>query len=184
MASFLTALGSAETVRWVLQNERMAFSDFVGKRNASRLTRGDRLYFYLSPRCWPGLGKPKPPSGLIVSDAVVLTDTKKLADRMVLSGHVFTYGCELLFERLAPSGTGVSLNGMIGQLELFRGYSNYGNALRLTPILLSTSDAKLIDLELNSVSKQFDDAVIGYGKPDSNGPTQRRDRWGTTDGTQ
>lgn len=161
-ASFLTVLGSAETVRWVFSQERMAFSKHIGEGIASHVSRGDRLYFYVTSKCWPGLGGTRPSSGVLVSDAVVLTDVKSLPRKIVISGRSFSYGCELLFERLTSLGSGVSLAEMAGQLDLLAGKHNYGQALQRTPVRLTPKDAELLNLKLDTLAVPFENAVDSY----------------------
>lgn len=120
------------------------------------------MYFYASSKCWPALGGERPAAGLIISEAVVLTPLKKLPEKLSISGRSFPYSCELLFERLAPLGRGVSLSAISEKLEFLAGRANYGQALQRTPILLSTNDAKLIEHEFRSVSEPFEHTVDSY----------------------
>jgi len=160
-ATHLLVLGNAEAVRWVFQNQRMAFSE-VGRRTAMRLSRGDTLIFYASLKCWPELGGTRPESGLLIADAVVLTDVAQLKQPAVVGGRHFHYGCEIFFEHLAPVGSGVPIGTVRDQLELTAGRANYGQALRRTPVLLSPADAALLTAKLQQVWQPFDDTIDGY----------------------
>lgn len=120
------------------------------------------MYFYASSKCWPALGGVRPSAGLIISQAVVLTSVKRLPEKLSISGRSFLYSCELLFERLAPLGQGVSLNDISDKLEFLAGRANYGQALQRTPILLSVNDTKLIENEFHSISEPFEDTVDNY----------------------
>lgn len=116
----LVVLGNAVTARWVLANQRMAFTE-IGRRSASRLARGDTLLFYASSACWPGLGAAvRPQSGLVIGSAVVLTDVARLATVMHVGGHRLDYGCEIFFETLAPLGSGVAIRSPQGSSEANR----------------------------------------------------------------
>lgn len=160
--SFLTVLGSAETVRWVLSGEHMAFSEYTGRRIASRMSHGDRLLFYASSKCWSGFSRVRPGPGMVISEATVLTDVRPLARKVSIGGRGFLYGCELLFEQLAPIGTGVPLDSLAGRLQFLAGRSNYGQALQRTPIQLSNVDAGALRDALERVAIPFEDAVGGY----------------------
>src|SRR5690349_2546590 len=98
-ATHLVVLGNADAARWVFDNQRMAFSE-VGRRTAARLARGDTLLFYASLKCWPALGGPRPDSGLLLADAVVLTDVARMNQPAYVGGRHFHYGCEVFFEHL------------------------------------------------------------------------------------
>lgn len=160
--SYLTVLGSAETVRWVLNEERMAFSEYTGKRVASRLAHGDRLFFYASSKCWNGFERARAGPGLVIGDATILTDIGPLPRKISIGGRGFTHCCELLFDRLAPIGEGIGLASLADRLQFLSGRSNYGQALQRTPILLSNSDAELLESELHEVAIPFDAAFDGY----------------------
>ncbi|MDD0856756.1 hypothetical protein NHF46_00955 [Arthrobacter alpinus] len=132
-SSHLVVLGNADAARWVLKHQRMAFSE-VGKRTASRLSRGDSLLFYAGLKCWPSLGGDKrPTSGLIIGDAVILTDVTRLETPVLLDGRRYPYSCEVFFEHLAPAGTGVPIGSVRDELELTAGRVNYGQALAPYP---------------------------------------------------
>lgn len=161
-ASYLVVLGNADAARWVLANQRMAFSE-VGRRTASRLSRGDSLLFYAGLKCWPKLGgDQRPTSGLIIGDAVVLTEVTKLGTPVLVGGRRYPYGCEVFFEHLAPAGTGVPIGSVRDELELTAGRGNYGQALRRTPVLLSQADTALLAPRLKSVWKPYEEAIDGY----------------------
>jgi hypothetical protein len=161
-ATHLVVLGNADTARWVLANQRMAFSE-VGRRAAARLSRGDTLLFYASLKCWPKLGGgARPDSGLLIGDAVVLTDVTKLSNPVLVGGRRFEYGCEIFFQHLAPAGSGVRIASLRDQLDLTAGSANYGQALRRTPALLSRSDAVLLKDRLRGVWKPFEDKIGEY----------------------
>ena len=161
-ASHLVVLGNADAARWVLANQRMAFSE-VGRRTAARVTRGDTLLFYASLKCWPALGGAgRPASGLLIADAIVLTDVTKLRTPVSVGGRQFQYSLEVFFEHLAPAGSGVPIGSVRNELELTAGRANYGQALRRTPVLLSPSDTALLKDRLQGVLKPFEDSIDGY----------------------
>ncbi|MEV7663571.1 hypothetical protein [Paenarthrobacter sp. NPDC089316] len=161
-ATHLVVLGNADAARWVLANQRMAFSE-VGKRTASRLSRGDRFLFYASFTCWPRLGgDQRPTSGLIIGDAVVLTEVRELRTPVLVGGRHFRYGCEVFFEHLAPVGTGVSIGSIRDELELTAGRANYGQALQRTPVLLSQADTERLAPRLEGVWKPYEETIAGY----------------------
>lgn len=139
----------------------MAFSD-VGRRAASRLCRGDTLLFYASRKCWPGLGGARPDSGLLIGDAVVLTQVVRWRAPVQVGGRHFQYGCEVFFEHLAPVGSGVSLTSVRHDLELTAGRANYGQVLQRTPVLLSPADTSFLRVRLERVWKPFDVCIGGY----------------------
>jgi hypothetical protein len=158
----LVVLGNADTARWVLANQRMAFSE-VGKRTAAHLSRGDTLLFYASLKCWPRLGGGvRQDSGLLIGDAVVLTDVTKLSNPVLVGGRRFQYSCEIFFEHLAPVGSGVHIASVRDQLELTAGRANYGQVLRRTPLLLSRSDAALLKDRLRGIWKPFEENIDEY----------------------
>lgn len=166
-STYLVVLGNADAARWVLTNQRMAFSE-VGWRAALRLARGDTLLFYAGLKCWPGLGGARPASGLLIGDAIVLTDVTRWAAPVQVGGRHFQYGCELFFEHLAPVGAGLPIGAVRDDLELTAGRANYGQVLRRTPLLLSRADTSLILVRLAGVWQPFEDSVdqyLGGGEP-------------------
>ena len=161
-ATHVVVLGNADAARWVLANQRMAFSD-VGRRTASRLSRGDKFLFYASLNCWPKLGgDQRPSSGLIIGDAVVLTTVTEFRTPVRVGGRHFDYGCEVFFEHLAPVGTGVPIGSVRDELELTAGRVNYGQALQRTPVLLSQADTVLLESRLKGVWKSYEETIDGY----------------------
>jgi hypothetical protein len=123
------------------------------------------MYFYVSAKCWSGpsrLGGERPRSGMLISDAVVLTDVRKLTNKVGIAGNSFTYGCELLFEHLVPLGSGLSLSDIAPDIDLLSGRSNYGQALQRTPVLLSQRDADLFQTQLEALATPFENAVELY----------------------
>jgi hypothetical protein len=104
----------------------------------------------------------RPTSGLIIGDAVVLTEVTKLRTPALVGGRHFHYGCEVFFEHLAPAGTGVPIGSVREELELTAGRVNYGQALQRTPVLLSQADTALLAPRLKSVWKPYEEAIDGY----------------------
>lgn len=138
------------------------------------MSRGDRLLFYLSRKCLAELGVPRPTVGLVVGEAVVLTDVRAMKRPISIGGRRFEKECELLFERLAPLGKGLSLKASANELILLAGRPNYGQALRQTPILLHDYDAAILRRRLKAEATTFDEAADSYlepsrGNPDSPG---------------
>lgn len=161
-STHLVALGNADAVRWVLSNQRMAFTE-VGRRSAARVERGDKLVFYASLKCWPALGGEKrPKSGLLIGDAVVLTDVTRLQEPVQVGGRRFQFGCEVFFENLAPLGSGASISELRDRLSLTAGRENFGQALRRTPVLLSPNDTRLLSKELEASATSFEESVDSY----------------------
>lgn len=168
-ATHLVVLGNAVTVRWVLANQRMAFTE-VGRRSASRLSRGDTLLFYASNKCWPTLGgSVRPTSGVLIGNAVVLTDISRLRAPAHIGGRRFDYACEVFFESLAPLGSGVAIGPVKDELKLTAGRANYGQVLQRTPVLLATEDAHLLTARLKSLAKPFEVSVEDYLRVAGNG---------------
>lgn len=118
--------------------------------------------FYASLKCWPGLGSARPDSGLLIGDAVVLTDVARFTRPVLIGGRRFQYGCEIFFESLAPLGSGLPIGSVRNELDLTAGRANYGQALRRTPVLLSHSDTRFLRGRLRGVSKSFDATVDEY----------------------
>lgn len=140
----------------------MAFTE-VGRRSATRVSRGDKLLFYASLKCWPALGgEVRPQSGVLIGDAVVLTDVARMREPVQIGGRRFHFGCELFFEHLAPVGSGVSISELRERLALTAGRANFGQALRRTPVLLSPPDAELLSAELAVIVTPFEESVEGY----------------------
>ena len=99
---------------------------------------------------------------LELSDAVVLTDVKPLSNKVAISGRTFSYGCQLLFERLTTLGSGVSLDELVGELDLLGDKDNYGYILQWTPVLLTRHDAELLNSKLDALAVPFENAVGSY----------------------
>ena len=159
-ATHLLVLGNAEAARWVFENQRMAFSE-VGRRTAARLSRGDTLIFYASLKCWPGLGGTRPDSGLLIADAVVLTEVSD-EPASLRWWPPLPLRVRNLLRAPRPGRAGVPIGNIRNQLELTAGRANYGQALRRTPVLLSRADAALIRRELKQVWQSFEDSINGY----------------------
>lgn len=160
-ATHLVVLGNAVTARWVLTNQRMAFTE-VGRQSAARLSRGDTLLFYASSKCWPTLGGVRPASGVLIGNAVVLTDVARLRAPAHIGGRRFDYGCEVFFEVLTPLGSGVAIGPIKESLKLTAGRPNYGQVLQRTPVLLAPEDAQLLTTQLKLIAKPFEDTVEDY----------------------
>ena len=162
VSTHLVVLGNAEATRWVLTNQRMAFSE-VGRRTAARLAPGDVMLFYASLKVWPALrAEPRPQGGMFIGSALVLTRISRMRTPAKVGARHFEFGCEIFFELLAPLGQGVAITDVKDQLELTSGKPNYGQVLRRTPILLSRTDSELLTSRLRSTAGPFEENVSQY----------------------
>jgi hypothetical protein len=161
VATFLVVLGDAKGTKWVLREQAMAFTR-VGGRRAAKLSRGDRLLFYLSGKCLSEFGVRRAPTGRVIGEAVVLTDVRPVRRPVSIAGRKFETECELLFERLAPLGSGLSLKALADRLVLLAGKPNIGQALRISPVALNEDDARLLRRMLKTEATNFDQAKASY----------------------
>lgn len=154
-------LGDQDFLRWVLDNERMAYTK-LGARAGAGIEPGDRLLLYASQTSLSSFGVgPRGEAGMIIARAAVLTPIVN-GQALSISGRRFTAHSHLFLESLARLGAGVSLKALADELDLTRGRANYGQALRRPPVRLTASDARKLSRRLDAVAGEVEEAIADY----------------------
>ena len=164
--SFLLVVSDREALGWILSEQRTAFPP-TRSRLSRELERGHRLVLYTTRGCFRN---PTMHRGRVIGTAVVLTPVRDLDPPVVFGVRVFTAGCDLVIERLAPWGEGPELAPLVPRLRTIP--AAWGVHLRRALVPLDDHDYLLLDRVLRRVAVDREAALPAY--LDHAMPAQRR----------
>jgi hypothetical protein len=151
-------LGNREGLAWVLENERMAFSEANASR-AQRLEPGDRLFLYTTRTAFGDFHGDR---SRIIGEAEVTSPVVRRSREVKIGGRAFTRDCKLEFLSLAPFREGLEFAPLVAELEAFPNPSGYSAQLRRPLVPLSDADARLIRSRLRRYVGRPEDAKGSY----------------------
>ncbi|MFI9401249.1 hypothetical protein [Nocardia sp. NPDC052316] len=155
---YLLALSDGTALRWVLENDRFAFTA-TGQAKGKRLEVGDTLFLVTTKSCW---GTPQRDTTRIIGMAIVAGQVRDYREPVQIAGREFVASCAVTVENLAPMRAGIDLPTLIPALKTFPDNANYGIKLRNTLVPLSADDALLIRERLAAVVGDPADHVPDY----------------------
>ena len=158
VAAFLVILGNRDGLRWVLENERMAFP---GRRDkaAESLAAGDELLLYTTRGCF---GNPGRDLGRVIGRARAATPVQTLDKPVEVAGREFSSGCKFELTSLAPFGSGVALTEHVHELAVFPDPASWSAWLRRPLLRLPFDDARLLLRELKPLAGPPSAALRSY----------------------
>lgn len=157
-ASYLLILGEREALAWVLRQQRMAFAEHRSAE-AARLREGDRLFLYTTRGCFHN---PTRDRSRIIGIAQVVDPVTRLPRPLRLSGRLFSSGCRLKIDRLAPYRLGLEVAPLVKRLDAFPDPATWSLRVRRTLLRLSDSDARLLEARLERFLVRGGEALDEY----------------------
>jgi hypothetical protein len=156
--SYLSIIGSADALAWVLANQRMAFPESRAAQ-ALALRPGCQLLLYTTRGCF---GNPTRDRGRIMALAEVSSTPQRLDRPLVIDGRPFHVACELMLRALAPFREGVELAPIADRLSVFPDPATWSAWMRRALLPLPEPDAVLLLRALDRISSQPADHVDDY----------------------
>jgi hypothetical protein len=132
MSYWLVVLGEVEGLRWVLKNEKMAFT--AARRSlASKIEPGDRMVLYVGRGAYHN---PTRDRSQIIGLATVRTAVKDLRAPIEIAAREFICACSLEIEVALPERQGVPIDPFIRSLSFVKRPEVWGQYFRsgLTPM--------------------------------------------------
>lgn len=157
-ASFLLIIGECRALAWILREERMAFPRYRAK-SVSAVDVGDELLIYTTRGCFHNPGRNR---GRVIGRARALTEPVSLDEPVSVAGRVFSLGCDISVETLAPLGKGLELAPYVSDLDAFPNQKAWPAQLRRPLLPLSESDAAFLRSRLAHLTGPPSAAVPEY----------------------
>ena len=155
--SYLIVIGDREPLGWVLSEGRMAFSA-ERARSAGGLQPGDKAFLYTTRGCFRN---PTADRGRVIAEAEITSAVTPL-DKPVVFGRMFTVGCTLDIQALAPARTGLDLAEAAPSLHAFRVTERWSVYLRRPLVPLDDHDAKLLSSHLKPLTTRPAEVLPEY----------------------
>ena len=140
MTAWLVAFAEIAGLRWVLDQERMAFTSRAAAR-ARRIDVGDGLVLYVTRGAFHN---PTRDRSQIAGLATVATPVRRLAPPVEIGGRAFAGGCDIGVEIVLPERQGIAFEPLISKLTFIRRKDVWGQYLRAGLVALPPSDFQVI----------------------------------------
>lgn len=138
MATHLLILGDYEGLRWVLENERMAFPA-ARRSQLTGVRPNDTFLLYTTRGCFHN---PTRDRGRVIGVARVKSQIATLEDPIVINHREFGLSCDISIDFVLPRGDGVILADLVEELAVFPKPHAWSAALRRPLLTLPASDAR------------------------------------------
>jgi hypothetical protein len=158
--SYLSIIGNADALAWVLANKRMAFPESRAAQ-ALALGTGCQLLLYTTRGCF---GNPTRDRGRVLALAEVSSTPQRLDRPVIIAGRPFHVACELVLRSLAPVREGVELSPIADQLAVFPDPATWSAWMRRALLPLPEQDALLILSALDRIASRPADHIHDYLK--------------------
>lgn len=158
MTAHLVILGDRDALRWVLENERMAFEDRRAGA-AARIKVGDTLFLYTTRGCFRN---PTRDRGRIIGRARATSAATRLRRPVAVMGRTFPIGCNFELLELAPRHEGVVLADLVAELAVFPNTSTWSARMRRPLLSLPDDDPQLIERELTELTRPPVEVLATY----------------------
>ena len=145
MASYLLPISDREALMWILRERKTAFPSYR-RRDAERLTTGDRILLYTTRGCFRN---PTRDRGRVIGVATVKRHARDLSEAIRFGEREFPIGVDLKFEALVSRDEGVELAPIVGKLpKTFANPSSWSATLRRALVPMDEAEADQIIKEL------------------------------------
>lgn len=131
--------GEAAGLRWVVENQQMAFPPAAATR-ARRIRAGDRAVLYTSRGAFHN---PTRDEARLVGLATA-TGACEPCEPIEIAGREFTWACPITVDVLLPERQGPSVRELAGWLELVKRPEAWGGYFRSSPIEVSEHDWRVL----------------------------------------
>jgi hypothetical protein len=142
--AYLLVLGERTAIRWVLEQERMAFPA-TPRAEVRALRPGDRLFLYATRGAW---NNPTRDRGRIIGMATSADPVVTLDPPVEIAGRTFYSGCALCIDGVVPYPRGLEVQPLVNRLEAFPKPHAWSIYLRRALLCLPDGDRALLELEL------------------------------------
>jgi hypothetical protein len=153
MASYLLPISDREPLMWILREQKTALPRYR-RRDAERLTKGDRILLYTTRGCFRN---PTRDRGRVIGVARVKRRARDLPEAIRLGDREFPIGIDLRIEALVARGEGVELAPIVGELpRTFANPAAWSATLRraLVPMDDGEADHVIRELEERAATKR------------------------------
>lgn len=138
--AWLVVLTEAKGLRWVLKNERMAFSHRLCNR-ARRIRVGDKLILYLTKAAFGAPSRDRPQLQGVVR---VTSGVQQLPETLDILGLELTCACDIEPETVFKERQGAPFDPLVAKMSFIKRPEIWGQYVRRGLVELSAADAKLI----------------------------------------
>jgi hypothetical protein len=142
----LVAFGEIQGLRWVLEHQRMAFSEGLSSR-ARSIDIGDELVLYVTRGAFHN---PTRDRSQFVGLAGVTGPVRRARAPIVIAGREFVSSCPIEVEAALPERTGVMALELVPQLSFIKRKEVWGQYLRWGLVKIPGADHRLIRLAIRS----------------------------------
>lgn len=133
-------IGDARGLAWILREHRMAFPTHGGQ-GTHKLAKGDELFLVTTRNCYGRSGTDRT---RIIGKAHASSDVIRFDEPLKLAGRRFDRGCDLTIETIAPFGTGLELQPLVPDLDVFPNKRAWGWSIRRSLVRLPAKDTQVL----------------------------------------
>jgi hypothetical protein len=137
---WVSVLGEAEGLRWVLKNSRMAFTEAMADR-AQGISEGDGLVLYAGRGAFHN---PTRDESQLVGVARVTSPSRRLRQPIEIAGRGFVVVCDLDIEESLPERSGVPIKPLVSRLKLVKRPEVWGQYFRKGLVEIGQRDFQLL----------------------------------------
>lgn len=137
---WISVIGEAEGLRWILAHNRMAWT-VASSRRAALLAPGDDLVLYVSRNAFHN---PSRDESQLVALATAHTELKRLKQPMALAGREFITTTGVRFSLQLPEREGVAIKPLVPHLSFVRRPEVWGMYFRSGLIEIPEDDFSIL----------------------------------------
>jgi len=138
--AYLAVLGERAAIRWLLEQQRIAFPA-TPRAEVADLSQGDRLLLYATRGAWHNPGRDR---GRVIGSAVVTSAVRLLDEPVEIAWMRFRSGCDLDIDGVVRYPDGLELRPLVDRLDAFPKPHAWSIYLRRPLLRLSESDYELL----------------------------------------
>ena len=136
MSGWIVAFGEIDGLRWVLDHQRMAFSDGLA-RKARKIQVGDELVLYVTRGAFHNPSRDRSQLGGL---ARTVSTVRPLARPLAIAGREFVATCRIEVLTSLPERSGVPFDPLIPRMSFIHRKDAWGQYLRAGLIALPPQD--------------------------------------------
>jgi hypothetical protein len=157
--AYLLPISNREALAWILREQRTAFAEHRFAA-AMALEPGDVFLLYATRGCF---GNPTRDRGRVIGRALVKKAAERVRRAPRFGGHEYPYLVELSIESLTPFRDGLELAPIVPKLRgTFPDPATWMFRLRRALVPLHKRDAALIERELKSIARPYEESLSSY----------------------
>jgi hypothetical protein len=161
LADYLLPIADREPLAWIVSEQRTAVGTHR-RREAERLTSGDRIFLYTTRGCFRN---PTRDRGRVIGVARVTAAARETSPPVSFGGQEFPIEIPLRIECVAQVGEGVELAPLVKRLKSFPNKRAWSVYLRRALVPLADTDAALLQDALEPMCHTYGDAAPSYRRP-------------------